>query len=349
MIITNQQIVKSNFYVNRLNSYEIVGKFNYFRFDYSRVKIEENKNILTFSFYLYFMGDYFLPADFFRLNINMPFASIENNPITLTNDYESTKDLSSMYSNYKIYKSNVIFNLNEVEWLQYSKNKKFEAILNLSVDTSSIGNNSNISAIDFQNFINEIFDQKTSIQCTYNNVFNLEESLNTYDYTNYFFDNIHVWKDIAHYYEFKFKNYTNTNNFYELLSIDKLVGTSYIVKNIKLELVYNYNNKTYTSYFDIPNLEKENEKLFTISLDGYEIYYDQNEKDYKLRKGDKGINFDFDTYGYYNISFEIETYKEIRYFKGKNTFSYIKSQYQDKTEIVNNTEPLKNYKELKNY
>ena len=326
--------------------------FKYLNINYSKVISTQNENKWILTFYFYVNGDYFLPTDFFIIDINTPFGVYENVSIYETTDYESKIIYDNKKPYKKIYKTSISIDINEIEYLLESQGKQIGFDIKFSANPDVLKTSfENISTKDFQNFVNETTDQKIHIDVDFTNIYNSE-------YYGVFsipkkevFDINKRQEYVGYPIILKGKNYTDDPflNIVELTEIKTNSDKNIRIDNVYLNIIYRYQNKYKNDNINLSNLNINNTTNLSISLENYDVYYDKNEGKMQIKNGNKGMYFGFETNGYYIVEFSLYIDNIKKNFIFKNDFNHLKDNNFYNINCMQTNNLLENFNVVKNY
>lgn len=326
--------------------------FKYLNINYSKVISTQNENKWILTFYFYVNGSYFLPTDFFIIDINTPFGVYENVSIYETTDAESKILYDNKKEYKKIYKTIVSIDINEVEYLLQSQGKQIGFDIKFSANPEVLKTSfENISTKDFQNFVNEITDQKIHLDIEYKNVYNADLYGVFSIPKKEVFDTNKRQEYIGYPIILKGQNYVDDpfQNILELTSLKTDINKNIRIDNVYLNIIYNYQNKYKNDAIDLSNININGLTNLDINLEKYDIYFDKKESKMQIKNGNKGLYFDFETDGYYIVEFSLYVDNIKKNFIFKNNFKHLKENSFYNINCLETNKILENFNVIKNY
>lgn len=324
----------------------------YININYSKVISTQNENKWILTFYFYVNGDYFLPTDFFIIDINTPFSYHENVSIYETTDSDSKVVYSNKKAYKKVYKTSIIIDINEVDYLIESQGKTIGFDIKFSANPDVLKSSfENITTMDFQNFVNEITDQKIHINVDFTNVYN-SDSYGVFSIPKKeVFDVDKKQEYIAYPVIVDGQDYINNEfkNIIKLVNLTTEYNKKIRIDNIYLNIIYSHQNNFKNDSINLSNLNIEGFSNIDISLKNYDIYYEKSEGKMKIKNGNKGIYFNFETKGYYLLEFSLYLDNIRKNFVFKNNFNYFQTNDFYNINCIETDKLLENFNVVKNY
>lgn len=337
----------SSYYIKEIDKqYSFPNKYVYMVEGDIDVTFNEKK--MNFYIEVYVANNFFLPNDFLKGSLNLPSQEITD--ISFINTYKRPNPVvgKNWPSTTYIYSANVTIDLTEDNYLGSLDNKSIQMDLNFTCDSTSLNkDNADIDAQTFQEFISEL--ENSSLKF----IFNLKNSvLINKDTTDYFEYTYNLKSDRTQSatgasITFKLPNYSNRNLYiYDLFEIADITSNSnFDIEVDKLTVNYSKDGKreeVSTDLYDDTSFQNN----FKYTLDDYEMYWDPQSNEPTFQNGTNGINFPFDTYGYYKIGFYITYMNRSIYYEITNEFTYkISSNFSINVENTND-ELVSNYKTI---
>lgn len=337
----------SSYYIKEIDKqYSFPNKYVYMVEGHIDVTFNERK--MNFYIEVYVANNFFLPNDFLKGTLILPSQEISG--INFINTYKRPPSVigNNWPSTSYIYSANITIDLTVDNFLGSLDNRSIQMDLDFSCDTNSLNkDNVNINAQTFQQFISEL--ENSSLKF----VFNLKNSVvikqDTTDYFEYTYkiksDRTQTSTGVS--ITFKLPKYSNRNLYiYDLFEITDIPTSSYFDIQID-KLTINYSNNGKRKEVSCSINEKTSFKNdYKYSLNNYELYWDSKTNEPIFQYGDNGINFPFDTFGYYKIGFYITFFNRSIYYEITNEFTYkISSNFSVNVED-SNYELISNYKTI---
>ena len=313
----------SNYYINEIDKqFNLSGKYVYIVDGQIDVSFNERKMNLAIKINV--ANNFFLPNDFLKGNLILP--SQEINSISFINTYKRPGPIigKNWPATTYIYMANIFIDLTDDNFLGNNENKSVQMNLGFSCDTSSLNkDNTNIDAKVFQEFISEL--EKRSL----NFLFNLKSSVVIKeDLTDYFEYSYTLKSNRTQIFfgqpiSFKLPKYSDRNLYiHDLFEVIKETNDSeFEIEIDKLIINYSKDGKRKEISCDINEKTTFNNN-FQYSLNNWEIYWEPKTNEPIFQKGVNGINFPFDTFGYYKIGFYLKYYNRSIYYEAINEFTY---------------------------
>lgn len=313
----------SSYYINAISGNYATGN-TYIKIPKGFINATFNENKMIFTIKIYVANNFFLPNDFLKGTLSFP--SQEINSISFVNTYKRPDrfDNNNWNETSQIYEANVIVDLVEDNYLWGIKNRNFQIDLRFTCDSTSLSkDNIQIDSKVFQTFVSEIETSGLSFN------FNLKNSsLITQDSTDIFVSSYSLESGA------KSKQNKTTPISFELPKYD---NKSLYIKNLfeiyvennddfeiqldKITVNYNDDGKRKEVYKNLSESLTFTKRL-KYSLEYYELYWDSKTNEPSFQIGTKGINFPFETFGFYKIGFYIKWDNRTQYYEVANKFNY---------------------------